>query len=686
MSMAVLIVDDDRMFVRRLASVVSSLGYQVVTAFSPDEARARFHEHAVDVALIDLFFDGMMGGIELIEELKQEAAAHDTAFIVLTAFGSIQTALDAVKRGADNYLAKGASGMVNIDQLSLAISEALERKRLQRELRITSRIFESLHSLSVHYAHTPTDTLLEHICRHVAEIVDADLVILAVPAGDTGELRVRCATCALGEVIAPESLLPCIQHHVINTNAALVCTPDNVPPACAHCFAPKLLAALTAVPVRTDTGAVIGALVAGAQAPARAQHYTQRLLEIFAQRIGAELVREQYLHERQKLYEHLSQSQKMDAVGSLAAGIAHEFNNILCVISNSIHTIARLAPQPALTPALQAVEQAVDRGADLVRRLTNAVRVEVGELATVSLHDVVQAVLSMCHGTFSGSIEVQVALDDRTPAVRASARQLEHVLLNLCLNARDAMPDGGTLRIATARVSLDEAAPLVAAKRLAPGEYAELTVADTGCGMDKETATHIFDPFFTRKQIGEGTGLGLTMVYNTVTTLHGAITVESAPGQGATFRVYLPACDVPATPPPPDTATPPTTHPHRILIVDDDATLRFTLQMLLEQHGYTCETAVDGLDACEKCARDAQFDLVLLDMTMPRLNGYQTFKRLKTIAPHLRVLIISGYSQSREVQEMLETGALGFISKPFRTKDLLATMASAIRMAPPATA
>lgn len=682
MNATVLIVDDDRMFVRRLASMVSSLGYHVVTAFSPEEARERFHRHPADVALIDLFFDGMMCGIELIEQLKQDATAHDTAFIVLTAFGSIQTALEAVKRGADNYLAKGASGMVNIDQLSLAISEALERKRLERELRITSRIFEALHSLSVQYAHTPTDTLLSQICRHVSDILDADLVILAVPDSDDGALRVRCATGAHEQLINTAALLPCLQHHVIASDAALVCTPGHVPPACEHRFQASLLTALTAVPIHTQTGKVIGALVAGIQSPARAQQYTQRLLEIFAQRVGAELVHEQYLQERQKLYEHLSQSQKMDAVGSLAAGIAHEFNNILCVISNSIQTIARLAAQPALAPALQAVEQAVDRGADLVRRLTNAVRVEVGELATISLHDVVHAVLSMCHGTFSGSIEVQVALDDRTPAVRASARQLEHVLLNLCLNARDAMPDGGTLRIATARVSLDESSPLVAAKRLAPGDYAELTVTDTGCGMDKETASHIFDPFFTRKRVGEGTGLGLTMVYNTVTTLNGAITVESAPGQGATFRIYLPACDAVVAPHPPDTVTPPTAQLHRILIVDDDASLRSTLQMLLEQHGYAVETAVDGLDACEKCARDAQFDLVLLDMTMPRLNGYQTFKRLKELAPHLRILIISGYSQSREVQEMLETGALGFIAKPFHTKDLLATMANAVRMAP----
>ncbi len=679
MSVSVLIVDDDRMFVRRLASMVSSLGYDVATAFTPDEARAHFEHQPSAVVLIDLFFDGTMCGIELIEHLQKTAHADDSVFIVLTAFGSIQTALDAVKRGADNYLAKGAAGMVNIDQLSLAISEGLEHKRVERELRITSRIFEALHSLSVHFAHTTTDNLLNQICRHVAKILSADVVVIAAPDGAAGAVQVRCSTLPLEQVAAADQLLRCVHVHVIETNGTLVCTPDSAPAACMHCMREPRLAVLTAVPVRSETGATIGALIAGIRAPAHAQEYAQRLLEIFAQRIGAELVREKYLQERQKLYEHLSQSQKMDAVGSLAAGIAHEFNNILCVISNSAQTIAGLTAAPDVAVALQAVEQAVDRGADLVRKLTNAVRVEAGEMAVVNLHEVVRAVLAMCHGTFADGITVCTALDAATPRVLASARQLEHVLLNLCLNARDAMPSGGTVRIATSAVLLDDTASLVVAQQLAPGPYALLTVTDTGCGMDADTLAHIFDPFFTRKHAGEGTGLGLTMVYNTVTLLKGTVTVDSAPGAGAAFSIYLPAHLTPSPGLPPAQGAPAAQAPLRVLVVDDDPTLRDTLRMLLVQHGCTVETAHDGLDACERCERDAAFDLVLLDMMMPRMNGYQTFKRLREIAPHLRVLIISGYSQSHEVQEMLKTGAAGFVSKPFRTKNLLETMHAALR-------
>ncbi|MCX7848351.1 MAG: response regulator [bacterium] len=682
MSNAVLIVDDDRLFSRRLASMVSTLGYDVTTAFSPEEAVAQVRQRPFDVVLVDLFFEGVMCGTDLMERLKQEPNAHESAFIVLTAFGSIQTALDAVKRGADNYLAKGASGMVNIDQLSLAMSEALERKRLEREHRISSRIFESLHRLSVHFAHTSPDTLLTHICEQIAEVLEADLVVLAAP-GPTGQpIHLRTAIPPRKEILSDAILFSCIHDHVIVPGAPMQCTPSSAPVNCLHCFQLfPALAVLHAVPIRTDSGAVIGALLAGAHSPARTQRYFQRLLEIFAQRIGAELLREHYLFERQQLYEHLSQSQKMDAIGSLAAGIAHEFNNILCVISNSAEVLARAISNSIATPALQSIEQAVSRGADLVRKLTDTVRVEVSELTSVSLREVVHNVLAMCHGTFAGIIDVQTDLSDDTPPVRGSIRQLEHVLLNLCLNARDAMPQGGVLRIATSRADIADNDSLVFTKRLAPGPHALLSVSDTGCGMDSDTMAHIFDPFFTRKPVGQGRGLGLTMVYNTVTLLNGAVTVESSPGHGSTFRIYLPAwLPSPSVGSPSD--VPHVPRLRRVLVVDDDASLRATLKLLLEQHGYSAETAADGFEACEKARSGSTFDLILLDMTMPRMNGYETFKRLKEINPQIRVVIISGYSQSREVCEMLETGALGFIAKPFRIKDLLASIEAALATAP----
>jgi two-component system, cell cycle sensor histidine kinase and response regulator CckA len=383
--------------------------------------------------------------------------------------------------------------------------------------------------------------------------------------------------------------------------------------------------------------------------------------------------------ETRRLEERLHQSQKLDAIGQLAGGVAHDFNNILAAILSNAEGARELLDQ-ASAPAmmLREIEMAAERGASLTRQLLAFSRKQRRQVAAVDVNAVVRNIERLFSRVIGEHIEMTLQLAEPLPTVHADASQLEQVVMNLILNARDAMPDGGHLIIETANSELDShgATPL----GLAAGDYVVLSVTDTGIGMDADTRAHIFEPFFTTKEVGRGTGLGLATVFGIIQQSEGAISVSSEPGRGSTFRIYLPRI---AGMQPARTITrnfPKPANGGRILLVEDDEMLRVSLERRLRAWGYSVVAARDPLEAIElaRC-EDQPIQLVLTDLVMPQMDGRTLANRILPARPATRVLFMSGYTQHAAVKTLQVDDREHFIAKPFTGEQLASAVRRAIR-------
>ena len=379
------------------------------------------------------------------------------------------------------------------------------------------------------------------------------------------------------------------------------------------------------------------------------------------------------------LQAQLLQAQKMEAIGTLAGGIAHDFNNLLQVTLGYSELL--LADRDEGDPAyadLFKIFQAARSGSELVRRLLTFSRKVEPQPIPLNLNNLLRHVEKLLRRTIPRMIDIELNLSEDIAEINADPTQMQQVLMNLAVNARDAMPDGGKLTIETSSVSLDDdyCDFHVGVK---PGQWVLLSVSDTGHGMDKATLDHIFEPFYTTKELGRGTGLGLAMVYGIVNQHHGHITCYSEIGHGTTFKVYLPAVRGPEEPEPDQTAIMPAFGSETILIVDDEEFVRDLGARILTKAGYTVLQATDGVEALEVYELErSRISLVLLDLIMPGKGGRECLKDLLKIDPQARVLVASGYSADASVRDCLALGAKGFVSKPFRIKELLRLVRSAL--------
>jgi PAS domain S-box-containing protein len=386
--------------------------------------------------------------------------------------------------------------------------------------------------------------------------------------------------------------------------------------------------------------------------------------------------------EQRSLEAQLRQMQKMEAVGQLAGGVAHDFNNLLTAILGNLSLIATGLPANHPTRELAtAAEKAALRAATLTSQLLGFSRQTLLHVQPTVLNGLLDEVVRLLERTFDPRITLEVRPAADLWTVRGDANQLSQVLMNLCLNARDALPDGGRLVLETANVVLDEEhARLHLNSR--PGEYVCLRVTDTGCGMTPEVKARIFEPFFTTKGPGKGTGLGLAMVFGIVQQHQGWIDCTSEVGRGTCFEIYLPRSLEAAAPMPTAAGTEPDKGHETVLLVDDEAVLRQIGKTMLERYGYRVLTAADGLEALEVYAREkGRIDLVMLDLTMPRLSGRDTFFKLRELDPDVRVLFASGYS-SEQIDDLLRGGSFGFVRKPYRPPELAKLIREALDKAP----
>jgi PAS domain S-box-containing protein len=371
------------------------------------------------------------------------------------------------------------------------------------------------------------------------------------------------------------------------------------------------------------------------------------------------------------LEERYRQAQKMESIGRLAGGVAHDFNNLLTVINGySQMMLGRLDARDPLRPNLAEIHKAGERAAALTRQLLAFSRKQVLQPRILDLNRVVEEMQSILARVVGEDVEVRIALHADSGKVHADPHQLEQVIMNLAVNARDAMPGGGTLLLETADVERDGSYARSHPGTRA-GRYVMVAVSDTGMGMDEETERQIFEPFFTTKEAGKGTGLGLPMVQGIVAQSGGYIDVESQPGRGTTFKVYLPALAEAAAAAEMPAAVPLMGGSETVLVVEDQAEVRAYAVDVLKGYGYRVVDAESADDALSYCAREPdRIHLLLTDVVMPNMSGRELANRLERMRPGIKVLFMSGYTDDIILRHgMLEEGVL-FIGKPFSPAEL----------------
>ncbi len=378
--------------------------------------------------------------------------------------------------------------------------------------------------------------------------------------------------------------------------------------------------------------------------------------------------------ERRALERQLQQSQKMEAVGRLAGGIAHDFNNLLMVISGYAEfMLDRLGPEPALRAPAQEIASAAGRASSLTRQLLAFSRKQMLAPKILDLNAVVTENLKMLTRMIGEDIDLVMVAGSGLGAVRADSGQVEQVIMNLAVNARDAMPSGGKLTIETSNVTLDEEHARFHAP-LQPGNYVMLSISDTGAGMDSETQSHIFEPFFTTKG-PKGTGLGLSTVYGIVKQSGGYIWVYSEPGKGTTFKIYFPrVAEIVESPVQVAAAVEPVAAEpgtETILLVEDEANLRYLARQFLEKQGYRVIEAADGAVAMQiAVAHEGVIHLLLTDVIMPGMNGRELAQRISEIRPNTKVLYMSGYTENVIGHDGTLEAGVRLLQKPFTLRDL----------------
>ncbi|MFW5799090.1 MAG: PAS domain S-box protein, partial [Planctomycetota bacterium] len=381
-----------------------------------------------------------------------------------------------------------------------------------------------------------------------------------------------------------------------------------------------------------------------------------------------------------ELEDQLRQSQKMDAIGQLAGGVAHDFNNQLAAIMGYGDMLVGRLEDADLKRYAENVLVGARRARDLTRQLLAFARKGQYQSMPVNIHQTVHEVVTILEHSIDKRIEIIRRLEASPSFTTGDPSQLQNMLLNLALNARDAMPDGGQLIIDTRVVTLDEAYCRSIPYRIDRGKYLRLSVTDTGHGMDEATRRRIFEPFFTTKVTGRGTGMGLAAVYGTVKHHGGAINVYSEPGHGTTFRLYLPLDEQAHIDQVPEETLVPAPRTATVLVVDDEELFRNFAADVLSSMGYTVKTRKNGAAAVKYFRKHHdEIDLVILDMIMPEMDGTETYDQLRRIDPGVRVLLASGYSLNGTAQTLLDRGVRGFLQKPFQQAELTQAVASTLK-------
>jgi len=629
----ILVVDNHPVILKFMTQLLEKNGYEVQTAEDGLAALEVLKDYTPDVAFVDLVMPNISGS-KLCRMIRGISKLRDVYLVILSAIVAEQT-VDVAEFGADACIAKGPFSQMAkhvlsvIEKRSSATKQVLKKNIMGGGDFHLCEITKELLSVKNHL-----EVVMMSMLEGIIELSHDSRVVYANPK-------------ALTLLKVPEEkLLGSYFLELFQDEAR-----DQVE---------KLL----------DTENI--SLEKNRQTPAlqvKGKDITLNVSPVKDEQ-GKTLIVINDVTQQKRMEAQLRQAEKMEAIGTLAGGIAHDFNNLLMAIQGTVSLILfNIDGTHPLYDKLINIEQWVESGAKLTNQLLGYARKGKYEVKPISLNVVVEEIAETFRRTRK-QIVIQRELSDKLYTTKLDKGQIEQVLFNLYVNAANAMPGGGRLILKTRNTSHEQMQAKIYKPK--PGRYVELTVGDTGAGMDKKTLGRIFEPFFTTKDMGRGTGLGLASVHGIVKSHDGYIDVESEEGVGTTFKVYFPATietydrddeDRSCGEIPKGTET--------ILLVDDERMIIEVGQELLEAMGYGVLTALDGKEAVETYrSNHKSIDLVILDMIMPEINGGDVYDMVKEINPDIKVLLSSGYSKEGQAQEILARGCDGFIQKPFHINEL----------------
>ncbi len=643
----VLIVDDDpidREIFKRYLEAHEPGGYSFAESSLGKRAATQYRTFAPDCVLLDFKLPDI-DGLTFLRSIQNDFGELDVAVVMLTALGNEHVAVEAMKLGVMDYLPKGPS---TAEALARTINNAIEKFRMRREI-AEQRIALEARNLELELIQKDLTEEKERY-RVLTEVIP-QLIWTANPDG-----RVEFANRHMSEYAGKDQL---------DWNFREIVRPED---------RTRYQEAWDNANQTGTTFEIELDLVRAADRASRTHLVRAVPLRMPAREVGRWFGTCTDLHDQKKAEEALRQTQKLESIGLLAGGIAHDFNNILVGImgaaSFASDTMDRNHPAQEM---LQMVVQSSERAAQLTQQLLAYAGKGETFLELIDMPRLVNETAELIRASIPRTTQLSVfAAEGSAPAVCANAAQIQQLIMNLLINAGEAIGEGSsgliTVRIGLQDLSPGDAPPNELGYAIVPGRYVTLEVTDTGCGMDDVTRSKIFDPFFTTKFAGRGLGLAATQ--GIVRALRGAITVSSSPGQGATFRVWLPAATAPAAVESPDTKVE-SAKRGCILVIDDESVVRRTAQAALSRNGHSVILAENGDHAVQLLTGNSpDVSLVLLDMNMPGETGVQVLKRLRRVHPEIPVVIMSGYGE-REISEQFRDMTIsGFIQKPFTARAL----------------
>lgn len=636
-SQRILIVDDDIRMCESVACLLTHAKYKTISARSGKQALSLLSEKSFDLAILDVHLPDMLGH-EILKHIQSRDA--DITVIMVTGDADLGSALSALKCGAYDFLRKPFEP----DELLNTIANAFVQKALRRE---KETIDEKLRLSEEKYRY------LVQNCPDIIYTLDPD-----------GNFTF------ISEAVEP--LLGFKSDELVGSHYTTIVFEEDQDNA--YRFFDERRSrdrSCSGVELRLKS-------IKHAPGGPRKDKYTTvelRSMGVYERsesdgkkhHIGTHgIIRD--ISDRKRLQIQLQNAQRMKSIGTLAGGVAHEFNNLLMGIQGRISLMSMgLDDSHPYMEHLKAVTEIIHSANSLTRQLLGFAQGGKYEVTPTHINALVRKTAEM-FGRTKKELKIEINLQHDEMIVECDQSQIEQVIVNLLLNAWQAMPNGGTLFLETAAVMLDS--QFCRPHQLEPGRYAKISVTDTGIGMESAILKQIFDPFFTTKDKTRGAGLGLASAYGIIKNHAGMISVRSEPGQGTTFDIHLPISEKTVSRPSPS-AKNIAMGSETIMLVDDEPSVVKVIQKILERLGYRVIAAQSGLEAVEIAKRrGGEIDLVLLDMIMPGMDGGETFDRIREVQPKMPILLCSGYAIDGQAQQILQRGCNGFIQKPFNLSEI----------------
>ena len=647
-SKKILIVEDEMVVALDLSQRLRKLGYECCNVPSGEQAVEEAETFHPDAVLMDIMLNGAMDGIETASKLRVH---HDIPVVYLTANADEHTLQRAQFTHPASYLLKPFKER----ELHICIEMALVNHALQRELRAARTDLE------------------KRVIARTADLLRANTALRQeIRSREESEARVR-EQAALLDKARDAILVRNAEGNVIYWNNSAerlygFSKTEAIGQATAAVLQEEPDATATALQATLAHGGWSGEITHHNRAGGE---FVVESRWTLVRENNTVLIVNTDISERKKVEAQFLRAQRLESIGALASGIAHDLNNVFTPLLMTAQLLSEDATDPEAAKMADIILTSSRRGSDMVKQVLLFVRGTENERMPFRLEHLMKEVVKLLHETLPKSIRVHSSFCRDLWSVVGDATQLHQVLMNLSVNARDAMPEGGALSISLANVAVDETFSRLHGD-IAPGQYVQLAISDTGTGMSAEVRAKIFDPFFTTKAPGKGTGLGLATVQTIVRSHNGFVAVESAPGKGTRFDIYLPACNDTGAAIVAPVEAPPHGCNELILIADDERTVREIMKTTLDACGYRTIAADDGIDALSKFAlHQKELGGVVMDLQMPHLNGIACIQALRRINNHVPVLLVSGLSGSELPLAQIEALGASFLQKPFSKTDLL---------------